>query len=124
MRLSVEVEIVSMISTVYEKILLVEKPKKDMENIIGPSEIDFINFIFWPIFIFHSFDLRSPCDTALTLASEYGSKETVEYLITELKVDVRETGHQERNCFLNAALGGKIETLEYLYSYGALIRGL
>ena len=55
-------------------------------------------------------------DTALTLASGTGSKEAVEYLITELEVDIHETGFHERNCFLRAAEGGKIETMRYLNS--------
>ena len=55
-------------------------------------------------------------DTALTLAGYYGSEEAVNYLITELKVDVRETGENGRNCFLSATEGGKIDMMRYLHS--------
>ena len=54
--------------------------------------------------------------TALTFASCYGSKGSVEYLITELKVDVQETGVNGRNCFMHAAVGGKVDTMRYLHS--------
>ena len=53
-------------------------------------------------------------DTALCLSVEHGSKQTVEYLISELRVDIHETGFYKRNCFLRAAQGGKIETMKYL----------
>ena len=39
-------------------------------------------------------------NTALTLASEYGSKDTVEYLLTELKVDIHETGFLEQQRYM------------------------
>ena len=60
-------------------------------------------------------------DTALCLSSKLGSKQTVEFLITELKVDIHETGFLGRNCFLQAATGGKIETMKYLNSIDATL---
>ena len=37
-------------------------------------------------------------------------------MITELKVDIRETGYNGRNCFLSAVRGSKIDTMKYLHS--------
>ena len=55
-------------------------------------------------------------DTVLNFASRRSSKETVRFLIDEFKLDVRETGHKERNCFFAAIEGGKIDLLKYLHS--------
>ena len=54
--------------------------------------------------------------TALTLASEFGSKEIVELLIEEFNADINELGSEGRNCFLCAASGGKLDTMNYLHS--------
>merc|ERR1712038_1589829 len=40
--------------------------------------------------------------------------EAIQYLIEELEMNVNETGLFGRNCFLQAAEGGKIETMRYL----------
>ena len=53
-------------------------------------------------------------DTALTLAAQHSDKDTVQFLIEEIRMNPTETGFQGRNCFLEAAYGGKIETLKYL----------
>ena len=55
-------------------------------------------------------------DTALTLASCYGSKETVELLIKEFNADVHELGYRGQNCFLRAVVGQKYDIMRYLYS--------
>ena len=55
-------------------------------------------------------------DTALTLACTFGEKATVEWLISELRVNFHETGRFGRNCFLSAACGGKIEIMKYLHT--------
>merc|ERR1711972_1063132 len=55
-------------------------------------------------------------DTALTLASRYGSKETVELLIKEFNADIHELGFDGRNCFLMAAEGGKLDSMKYVHS--------
>jgi len=60
-------------------------------------------------------------DTALTLASRSGTKETVEFLIGKVKLNIQETGFVGRNCFLRAAVGGKHETLKYLHSVDATL---
>jgi len=52
--------------------------------------------------------------SALTLASLAGHKETVQYLIEELKFDPADSGSKGRNTFLSAAANGKIEILRYL----------
>ena len=63
-------------------------------------------------------------DTALTLASRFGSKETVELLIKEFNADIHELGFQGRNCFLSAASGDKHETMRFLHSIdGYLCKG-
>jgi len=54
-------------------------------------------------------------DTALTLASQFGSKSTVELLLDQVKLDVNKTGLNGRNCFLAAAEGGKDETTLFLH---------
>ena len=54
-------------------------------------------------------------DTALTLASKFGSKETVEVLIKEFNADIHELGLNGQNCFLRAATGGKIDTMRFLH---------
>ena len=55
-------------------------------------------------------------NTALCLATQLPSKDMVEYLITELKVDRYETGYKGRNCVLTAARTDKLEMLKYLHS--------
>jgi len=55
-------------------------------------------------------------ETALTLASEFGSKETVELLIGELNADIHATNDSGYICFFSAFVGAKIETLRYLHS--------
>ena len=54
-------------------------------------------------------------NTALTLASYFGTKETVKLLIKEFNADIYERGSKGRNCFLQAVLGGKHDTMRYLY---------
>merc|ERR1712154_200860 len=51
--------------------------------------------------------------TALTLAAELADKNTVQFIIEQLEMDETETGFMGRNCFLQAAAGGKIETMRY-----------
>merc|ERR1712110_133225 len=53
-------------------------------------------------------------NTALTLASRYASKETVQFLINDFGIDPSALGFVGRNSFLSAAVGSKIETLRYL----------
>ena len=53
-------------------------------------------------------------DSALTLAAKSGNKETVKYLVEELKFDPAYRGWHGRNAFLIAASGGQIEILRYL----------
>ena len=60
--------------------------------------------------------------TALTLAAFFADKDTVKFLIEEIGMNPTETGFDGRNCFLNAAYGGKIETLEYLNSNFAALK--
>ena len=52
---------------------------------------------------------------ALTLASCYGSKETVEVLIKEFNADIHEVGYKGQNCFIQAARAGKIDTMRFLH---------
>merc|ERR1712110_1202135 len=54
--------------------------------------------------------------TALTLASEAGSKATVQFLIEEAGLNPSVVGFEGRNAFLCAAAGGQLETLRYLNS--------
>merc|ERR1711884_459108 len=46
-------------------------------------------------------------NTALTLACEYGEKETVELLLEKYNAEITETDKYGRNCFLRAAQRGK-----------------
>jgi ankyrin repeat protein len=55
-------------------------------------------------------------DTALTLASKYANKETVQVLVEEMGLTISAVGFNGRNSFLRAASRGKIETLRYLNS--------
>ena len=58
-------------------------------------------------------------DCALCSTSRLGSKETVQWLIEEVKCDILETGFNARNC-IHAAIGAdKIENVKYT----GLIRG-
>ena len=53
-------------------------------------------------------------DTALIMAAEFADLDTVKFLVEDIKVDIRETGFLNSNCFLRAASNGKIDTLRYL----------
>merc|ERR1712110_78600 len=55
-------------------------------------------------------------NTALTLASRYASKETVQILVEEMNFNVSEVGAIDRNSLLSAARGGKDDTVRYLLS--------
>ena len=55
-------------------------------------------------------------NTALTLACEFSSTETVELLIKKYNADIHEIGFQGQNCFLRAAMGGRLDTMKYLHS--------
>ena len=53
-------------------------------------------------------------DTSLTSAAWVSNKETVQFLIEEMEINVTETGYEGRNCFLRAAEQCELETLKYL----------
>ena len=60
-------------------------------------------------------------NTVLCLASQDSSKETVQWMIEEVKIDVNETSLGGLNCFHAAVLGGKIKTTEYLDSINPML---
>merc|ERR1711970_958054 len=54
-------------------------------------------------------------NTVLTLAAGYAQK-SFRFLVEEIGMDATEIGPNGRNCFLEAAINGKMKTLRFLNS--------
>lgn len=55
--------------------------------------------------------------TALMFVCGYGFKETVKFMVEELKVNMKQTDKSGRNCFNMATQGGHLEILKILHSH-------